>query len=66
MSKEEKRKNFMELYDHGMVLFDQGRLNWISRYCVKQRKAVLFKDLKDLECWKCGEYICNAGVCDPI
>ena len=66
MSEDLKKKDFLELWEMGMKFFKNARPQWQQRYCVKDQKPVLFSDLKDMECWKCPEYICNKGVCDCI
>ena len=66
MSEELKKKDFLELWEMGMKYFRKGRMEWQQRFCVKDNKPVPFSALKDMECWKCPEYICNEGDCDCI
>jgi hypothetical protein len=70
MSKEIKeelaKRDFLELWEMGMKYQRQGNPQWQLRYCVKLKRSVPFANLKDMECWKCPQYICNKGDCDCI
>ena len=62
----EREKSFLELWEMGMKFFKTGDPHWRLRWCVKQQQQVSFERLKKLECWKCPQFVCNKGICDPI